>query len=153
MRVWKWLVCNVFSTQWKDMSPNTSMVRKATLEFFPPRILLHLAGDEPMTCLWSLSTGSVNGVSIPWKALQTGSPLRRTLHWQKNSFFSISGKSSTELVHTIRANVTFHIHHKEEFGSFLDLLYHQIRECTPTPLRIHSRYQPLIFSQLVLSYT
>ena len=48
-RDWKCLRCNMYSTQWKDTSPNASMLSKATLA--PPRILLHVMRDKSMCCL------------------------------------------------------------------------------------------------------
>ena len=58
---------------------------------------------------------------------------------------SISGKGSTEIVHTIRLKEPFLKNNKQEFGSFL---VHQIRECTPAPLWLHSGNQPILLSQL-----
>ena len=69
----------------------------------------------------------------PRKALQTGSPLRRSLISQ-NSFFSISGNKSTELVPTTMAKASFHKEHKEEFEGFQVQLYHHILEHTTSPL-------------------
>ena len=87
----------------------------------------------------------MNDISIPWKALQTRSPLRRSLLWQENSFFSIAGKSSTELVQMSMENVPFPKHQKQDCGSFLIQPYHEIFECTPAPLWLHSGNQTLIF--------
>ena len=95
-----------------------------------------------------LSTGAMNPVSIPWKALQTGSPLRRSLHWQEDSFFFISGKGSTVLVHTNKGNRSISQNHSQEFGSFLGPLYHQIREHTTAPFGLHSGNQPSLFAHL-----
>ena len=128
------------------------MLRKATLAF-PPLEFSYLLW-EINQCVASciLSTHSVHGVSIPWKALRAGSPLRRTLIWQENSFFSISGKRSTEVVCTIRTYEPFHKHHKQEYGKFLVPLFHQIRESTPTPMWLGLGNPPLFFSQLDFSY-
>ena len=64
--------------------------------------------------------------------------------WQENSFFSISEK---------KQRVPFHENPNQEVGSFLVQLYHQIHECTPATLWHRSWNQPLLFSQLDLSYT
>ena len=128
------------------------MLRKATLAF-PPLEFSYLLW-EINQCVAScfLSTHPVHGVSIPWKALQAGSPLRRTLIWQENSFFSILGKRSTEVVCTIRTYEPFHKHHKQEYGKFLVPLFHQIRESTPTPMWLGLGNPPLFFSQLDFFY-
>ena len=99
----------------------------------------------------SLSTGAMPGVSIPWKAL-TGSPTRGSLIWQENSFFSISEKISTELVHTTWEKEPIQRHHNQEFLSFPVQLYHQNFERTQAWIWLHSGKQTLLISQLDFSY-
>ena len=93
------IACTMFSAQGIDTRPNASMLRKATLTFSPLEFYTFQEINQSFDSC-SLSSGSVHRVSIPWKTHQTGSPLRRSLIRQENSFFSISWKSSTELVHT-----------------------------------------------------
>ena len=133
----------------EDTSPNASLLRKATIVFPPPPECSSSMGEiNQSVASCSLSTGSRHGVSIPRKALQTGSPLRRSLICQESSFFSISGESRTELIRTTRAKEPFHKHHKQEFGSFLVPLYHPMQECTPAPMWLHSGNHPLLLAQL-----
>ena len=100
----------------------------------------------------SLSLGSVPGVSIPWKALQTWYPLRRSQFLQENTFFFISEKSITELDCTTRAKEPFHNQHNQEFGSLPVQLSQQMCEHTPTPLWLRSGNEILLFSQIDFSY-
>ena len=113
---WKRLGCNMYSTLWKDTSPNAFMLKKETLASPLPRILLKVVEINPCVASCSLSAGTMQGGSIPWKALQNWSPLRRSLIWQEKSFFSISGKVAQSQVRTIRVKEPFHKHHKQEFG-------------------------------------
>ena len=88
---------------------------------------------------YSLNTGSMHGVFIPWKALPSGSPLRRTLIWQEKSFFSIAWKTRTEIVRTNKSKRAISQNRSQEFGSFMFPLYHQIWDRTSAPFGLHSR--------------
>ena len=92
---WKQHCFNVYSTQWKDTSPNASMLKKHPLPSSPLEFSYTLGKIKQCVPSCSLSTAAVHFVSIPWRALQTWSPLKRSLIWQENSFFSISGTRST----------------------------------------------------------
>ena len=68
--------------------------------------------------------------------------------WQENSFFSMSGTSSTEVLLKTRAKTSFHKQHKQYISRFLVQLYHQIFENGPAHLGLCSGNQPLLFWQL-----
>ena len=64
---WKWLGCKVYATQWKDTSPNASMLRKSTLAFFHPQILLHIVGGKTVGFLLILEQLSHEQIFHPKK--------------------------------------------------------------------------------------
>ena len=76
---------------------------------YPPlQITYRLQNIYHCVSSWSLSTVSVHRDSISLMTLQNWSLLRRSLIWQENFYFSISGKISTEVVCTTRAKASFH---------------------------------------------
>ena len=96
-RDWKQHSCKVYAFQRKDTSKRHLCSGKKPLPFSPIEFSYRLQEVNQCVASCSLSTGSLHGVFIPWKAFQT---LRRSIIWKGNSFFHLSGKISTELVHT-----------------------------------------------------
>ena len=152
-RDWKRLSCIIYSTQWKDKSSDASMLRKATLTFFPPWNLLHVLEDKPTfylllsehwfhTCCFHPMKGTAHRISFEEKPIIAGEFL----------LFHIR-ESISDLVNILRVKENLHKHHNPELLSFLVPLYHHIRECTLAPLWHCSGNQPLLFAQLDFSYT
>ena len=117
-----------------------------------PRILLHVAGDEPI-CVLLLSEhwfhawcfhpmkGIPNCISFEEKPALAGEFL----------LFHIWEKQHRASSYNLGKN-PFHTPQIQEFGSFVVQLHHQICERTPALFGLCSGNQPLLFPQLDFSY-
>ena len=151
-RVWKLHVCIGYSNQLKHNSPNESWFRKATNASLLTRLLLQLWEKCQCAASYSLSPGSMHGFCITQKALQTCSPLWRTLREHEKSFFSLSGTSSTEPVHTTRVKLPIHKLSPQAFESFqVQQVNLHIAEGTAAPMPLWSGKQLLPISHVDFS--